>query len=154
MSSRATRSGEASGEVAFWFVQLTFRLGFLRFSSLLVRRMAGPMELAPLRMTSLGDIQRLEQIQREKAVLEELNAKERVDLKRVMRRRYSARSEEESKLLFDFVSSVKFFRQALAAGTVSKETVVELCKEIEMRVYNKDQIIFKQGDVGDSFFWC
>lgn len=152
MSSRATRSGEASGEVAFWFVQLTFRLGFLRFPSLLVRRMAGPMELASLRMTSLGDIQRLEQIQREKAVLEELNAKERVDLKRVMRRRYSARSEEESKLLFDFVSSVKFFRQALAAGTVSKETVVELCKEIEMRVYNKDQIIFKQGEVGDSFF--
>ena len=132
------------------FAQLS--RGLLPFASPSVLRMAEPTDLASLRMTSLGDRQRLERIQREKAVLEELDSKERVDLKRVMRRRYSARTEEEAKLLFDFVCSVKFFRQALAAGTVSKETVVELCKDIEMRVYNKDQIIFKEGDVGDSFF--
>ena len=98
---------------------------------------------------SLSGRQRIERAK----VMGQLDCRpERVDLKRIMAKLHSNRTEEEILAIYDFVSGVKFFRQALREGSVSKETIMELCKGVEMRVYEKNRIVFRQGSIGDAFY--
>ncbi len=98
---------------------------------------------------SLTDRKRIEHARK----LDELDCpQERVNLKRVMQKWYKDRTEEELRTLHEFVGSVKFFRQALQNGTISKQTIEELCKGVEMRVFEKNQVVFRQGSVGDAFY--
>ncbi len=98
---------------------------------------------------SLTDRKRIEHARK----LDELDCpRERVNLKRVMQKWYKDRTEEELRTLHEFVGSVKFFRQALQNGTISKQTIEELCKGVEMRVFEKNQVVFRQGSVGDAFY--
>ena len=98
---------------------------------------------------SLTDRKRIEHARK----LDELDCpQERVNLKRVMQKWYKDRTEEELRTLHEFVGSVKFFRRALQNGTISKQTIEELCKGVEMRVFEKNQVVFRQGSVGDAFY--
>ena len=98
---------------------------------------------------SLTDRKRIEHARK----LDELDCpQERVNLKGVMQKWYKDRTEEELRTLHEFVGSVKFFRKALQNGTISKQTIEELCKGVEMRVFEKNQVVFRQGSVGDAFY--
>eukprot|EP00944_MAST-04C_sp_MAST-4C-sp1_P003817 g3817.t1 len=75
-----------------------------------------------------------------------------MDVKEIMKKTRSKRSAEEKKAIKDFVESVKFFRDAIRAGSLSRDTMDDICANMRMKVCEKNSIVFKQGDPGDAFY--
>ena len=59
---------------------------------------------------------------------------------------------EEKRAIKEFVESVKFFRDAIRSGSLSRDTMDDICANMHMKVCEKNSIVFKQGDPGDAFY--
>ena len=75
-----------------------------------------------------------------------------LDVEDIMKKKRSKRSMEEKRVLKEFVESVKFFRDAIRSGSLSRDTMDDICANMHMKVYEKNSIVFKQGDPGDAFY--
>jgi hypothetical protein len=74
------------------------------------------------------------------------------DLKKIMKKKRNTRTDLENNAIKDFVATAKFFRQAIHTGQVSIDAMDDICTNLQMRVYDKNSIVFRQGDLGKAFY--
>eukprot|EP00943_MAST-04B_sp_MAST-4B-sp1_P006594 g6594.t1 len=74
------------------------------------------------------------------------------DVKTIMRKKRNTRTVLENNAVKDFVATAKFFRQAIHNGQLSVDAMDDICTNLQMRVYEKNSIVFRQGDPGDAFY--
>ncbi|EAR93197.2 cyclic nucleotide-binding domain protein (macronuclear) [Tetrahymena thermophila SB210] len=87
------------------------------------------------------------------ALVERISKQDQLDLMMtILDKECEERSNLEVHILTHIVSDIRFFRDIKSSATDADETCFKLCKYMQGFFLSKDQVLFNQGDRGDTFW--
>ncbi|KAL4496514.1 hypothetical protein ABPG72_014744 [Tetrahymena utriculariae] len=87
------------------------------------------------------------------ALVERISKQDQLDLMMIiLDKECEERTNLEVHILTHIVSDIRFFRDIKSSATDADETCFKLCKYMQGFFLSKDQVLFNQGDRGDTFW--